>query len=263
MSYDKIKVTGMVISNMPVGEYDTRIVLLTKERGKISAFARGARRPKNHLMAGCRPFSFGKFELYAGRNAYTVTEIAIDNYFEEISSDIETTYYGFYFLEMADYYSRENIDCRQMLKLLYQSLRALINNKISNILVRIIYEFKMQVINGEYPQMFECVECGSVEKKYFFSATKCGVLCEECKNKYSDTFEINESTVYTLQYIISSTIEKLYTFTVTTFVLSELEMIRNRYFVLYIDKSFKSLEILKSLEYNTMDYSIELEENND
>ena len=100
-------------------------------------------------MAGSRPFSFGEFELDEGRSSYTVSSMCISNYFEDLSSDVMGALYGFYFLELAEYFTRENVDESKMLKLLYQSFRALLNQNIPNELVKVVYELKAMAINGE------------------------------------------------------------------------------------------------------------------
>ena len=240
-----VKVTGMILSAVPIGEYDKRIVILTKEKGKISAFAKGARRPNSALMGVTNPFSFGEFELYEGRTAYNLMQAHITNYFMEFGTDLEGAYYGFYFLEIADYYTREYGDETQMLKLLYQSMRALVSGRINRNLVRYIFELKTLVIQGEFPEVFRCANCGVDGRKMVFSSQNHGLICEECKALATDGISVSESTVYTMQYIVSSTIEKLYTFTVSDAILGELRAVMKQYMDTHVEKAFKSLEILE------------------
>ncbi len=210
------EITGMVLKAEPIGEYDRRVVILTKEKGKISAFAKGARKQTSRLLAATNPFSFGNFKLYVGRTSYNLLEANITNYFEGLREDFEGAYYGMYFLEVMDYYTRENNDDKEMLKLLYQSLRALMHEKLPNQLVRYIFEMKAMVLNGEFP--------GVPEKRKW-----------------------EESTVYAVQYIMVSSVEKLYTFSVTEEVMAELKEIADTYRKRYIDRTFKSLEIVDNL----------------
>ena len=213
-------VTGMIIGAVPIGEYDRRLVLLTKERGKITAFARGARKPNSRFVASTNLFCFGTFKLYAGRDSYTLSETEISNYFEELRMDFEGAYYGMYFLEIADYYTRENNDEREMLKLLYQSLRAISHPTLKNQLVRAVFEIKSVVINGEFPGVPDSVVG---ERKYL------------------------DSTYYAVEYIINSSIEKLYTFNVTEEVLNELRDIGTWTRKHCLMGRFKTLELLDTL----------------
>lgn len=213
---DFLQVTGIVIKSIPVGEYDRAVTLLTMEKGKISAFARNARRQNNRFMAAASPFCFGKFKLYAGRNSYTIAEAEIANYFEDLRTDLEGACYGMYFLEVADYYTRENNDEAEMLKLLYRTLRALLHKKLDNRLVRVVYECKAMAVNGEFP--------GAPGDR-----------------------ELSESAVYTLEFIASTPVEKLYTFTVAGSVLSELREVAALYREKIWGHHFKSLEMLESL----------------
>lgn len=210
---DLCSVTGLILKAEPFGEYDRRVVMLTRERGKIAAFAKGARRQGSRLLASTNPFCFGEFRLYEGRTSYSISEASIQNYFAPLREDFENACYGMYFLEVMDYYTRENSDEKEMLKLLYQSLRALCHKNLDNRLVRYIFEIKALALNGEYPGLPK-------DKSY------------------------EESTAYAAAFIVGTPVEKLYTFTVTEKVLEELQEITDEFQKRFIDRNFKSLEIL-------------------
>ncbi len=241
-----VVLTGMVLGSMPISDYDKRITILTKERGKITAFARGSRRPNSQLLAATNPFSFGEFELFEGKSSYNVVKANIHNYFRELTSDIEAAYLGFYFLEFAEYFCQENNDETEMLKLLYQSFRALESQKFSNELIRAIFELKTMTINGEAPNVFSCVQCKTKEDLQHFSVKRSGIFCSKC-GRQKDSMCINESTRYAMQYVISSPVSKLFTFQLSEPVLLEFQGIVRDYLHYHINHEFKSVKILETL----------------
>jgi len=213
---EKQLVTGIVLSATPIGEYDKRLVILTKEYGKISAFARGARKPTGSLVAAANAFACGKFEIYEGKSSYNVVSFVAKNYFRDLTTEPNTAYYGFYFLELSDYYGREFADDRLMLTLLYQSLKALTNKSIPNALVRRVFELRLMWINGELPTV--------------------------------DAMNITDKDLhFTVSFIINTPLEKLYTFVLTEELLFKLERLADYYRTKIIDKRVKSLEILETL----------------
>lgn len=212
---ETVDLTGMVLKAAPVGDSDRRLVILTRERGKITAFARGARRPGSQLMAAARPFVFGTFRLFEGRDAYNLHGAEITNYFTGLAADVEAACYGSYFLEFADYYGREGLDGTELLLLLYQSLRALLAPALPNRLVKTVFELKCMVIGGEYTEHPPRPVCDSAN--------------------------------YAWEFVLAASMKNLYTFVLTEEALRDLsacvELLKSR----FIDREFHSLKVLETM----------------
>jgi DNA repair protein RecO (recombination protein O) len=261
---DQIILTGMVLEATPSGDYDRRLVILSKERGKIVAFARGARRQGSTLLACTQPFTLARFRMVEGRSAYNVTGFEGVRFFPELTQDVELTCYGSYMLELAEYMTIEGNDESEVLKLLYQSLRALTNQSIGPKLAKVIYELKMLYLNGEGPQTEQCVRCRDKKGPFVFSVKSGGCVCKKCAGEDfdagvrrekelrlgiadNDFFNLNESTWYAIRYIGAASPEKLFSFTVSEEVLSELTAVTDAFVREYVKHTFKSLAFLESL----------------
>ena len=78
----------------------------------------------------------------------------------ELATQQPGIYYGYYFLELADYFGKEGTDEKEMMNLLYVTIKAILNPHIEDRLVRCIYELRTMVIQGVMPQLFQCAGCG-------------------------------------------------------------------------------------------------------
>ncbi len=239
----------MVLAASPVKEYDKRIELLTRERGRISAFVTGARRVNSKVSACAIPFTFGTYYLYEGRSSYNVQSAHIQKFFSEIADDFDILCYASYFAELARYFTRENVEAPQELLLLYVACSAMTRGQVSLPLVRIIYEMRMMQIQGEALELFHCLDCGKEEGELKVYFSRGGFLCRDCaarsvRPEREKGYSLSGDAVYALQFILTTSLSKLFSFRVSDTVEKELADFMKHYFEHYLHHTFQSLAFL-------------------
>lgn len=243
-----VTLTGMVLVSSPLREYDKRIEILTRERGRIPAFAQGARKQNSALSACTVPFTFGEFQVYEGRTSYSIKSGIIADYFGSLAGDYDMLCHASYFTEIARYLTRENVKADEELLLLYITFRALQAGKVPLKLIRRIFELRFMAIQGEAPGVFACVCCGNTDAYNVYMAEG-GLVCENCQKKDIKLKEhypvrLSADARYTLQYIISSPLKKLYSFNVSDSVMTEVDSFMVKYLTMYLPHHFKSAEFI-------------------
>ncbi len=214
---DVLELHGIVINSFDYSEYDRRLVVFTLERGKITIFARGVKRPGNSLMASTQGFCFGVFFVTEGKSAYNLRGIDVIEYFDGIRNDLSAYAYGSYFLEFVSYYSRENIEDKPLLSLIYVSLLTLLKDAFPNELVRSVFEIKIISLEGELPGI-------------------------------PKDMPLLPGTEHAYEHIVSTPPERLYTFNLREDVLKELKSLASYFMDRCIKKEFKTLKFLTSIE---------------
>lgn len=230
---ENLSFQGVVLSSSPIGENDKRVVILTVEKGKISAFAKGARKGKSAITLATNPLVFGTFNAFKGKNSYTITSADVIKYFDFLTKDYDKLCLASYFLEVSDFFSTENTDEKERLNLLYLSLSMLSREDCNRILIKRIYELRTFKINGEYPNVFSCLNCGKNENLGFYSEEKNGIICVDCEKKIKEGYEIDKDLIYVLKYVITSPLKKLFSFKLKENLLNKFDYFMDR----YIDKN--------------------------
>lgn len=244
---DDIVVRGIVLSASLYGEYDKRLVVLTDELGKITVFANGARREKSPLKAVAQSFTMARFRLRCGRNAYTLISAEIEESFRELALDMEKMCYAAYFCELMEYFAQTGVAAGPELNLLYISFLALIDDRYDNRQIKMAFCLKLLDIEGVGLHMGDCVFCSSKENIFYMDYSSGGAVCDKCLKRAPKAFKISDGALYTIRYILSSGISKVYNFKLDDRLLNEVDKISTDYLQKNVDRNFKSLDILKEI----------------
>ncbi|MBR4768129.1 MAG: DNA repair protein RecO [Lachnospiraceae bacterium] len=244
MQENLISTNGVILSAMPVGESDRRLLLLTKELGKVSCFAHGVRKPTSPMVGRTRPFSFGRFDLFPGRDAYTLRTAEITEYFEPIVLDPVKSAVGSCFLELASRVSVENTDGSALLQLVYAALSALTKDKMEPRLILLTFQAKVLAFEGVLPEFKTCVKCRKPLETAVFQPSYLNVLCPDCAPE-DQGYPLSRSALYALSFIRETPPGKLFSFAVTDSVYKELSAVVARLMAHMLEKPLSSMEMLK------------------
>ena len=93
---------GIVLRETETKETDKILTLLTAERGKISAIARGARRKNCKFAAGAQSLAYSEWTLCQRGQWYYVNEGSSVELFPGLRQDLDAMALGFYFAELTE-----------------------------------------------------------------------------------------------------------------------------------------------------------------
>jgi len=110
-----IKDFGVVLREYEAGENNKKLVVLTRGHGKMTVFARGARRTGSKLATGL--FSYNEFVIFEGTNFYSLNAVMPVHIFD-IADDYDKFCYGHSFLEMTDKMVLASMDTSEVLNIL-------------------------------------------------------------------------------------------------------------------------------------------------
>lgn len=240
-----VKVQGVVIRSRNINESDKIITLFSDKLGKIDIVANGCRKPKSRFMASSQMFCYGEYVISMGKNLHTLRECNIIESFQKIILNLDTLAYGSYFLELIDNLIERDMKNVHILALTLKTLYILLHGEVSLPLLRVIFDFKAISLAGYMPQVFRCVSCRDSSGPFVFSAPSGGILCSKCNNKQE--IPLNKKELKFLQEIKNIKLDELQKINVDIETLTSVQNIITFYIRNYIEREFKSLQLLKVL----------------
>jgi DNA repair protein RecO (recombination protein O) len=178
---------AVVLRTHKLGEADRIITLLSRQRGKIRAVAKGVRRTSSRFGARLEPFSHVDLQFATGRTLDVIVQVeSLDAFGEPLTEDYAAYVAGQVMLETADrLVVEENEPALQQFMLLLGALRVLQRGTADGprpaTLVLDSYLLRSLAVAGYAPSFTDCARCGVVGPHQAFSPAAGGVVCESCR----------------------------------------------------------------------------------
>ena len=203
------KSQAIVIRVIDFSESSCVITMMTRDFGKISALAKGARRPKGpfesaiDLLAICRVVFIHK----ASDALDLLTEAKLERRFRAATRSLSRLYAGYYVAELLNELTDEADPHPRLFDAAVSCLRALDGN--GDVGANVLW-FEMSALRllGHLPSWDDCASCGkpiSLSGRVPFGIHAGGVLCPRCRAGQRQVIGVQPQTLQLLRTFSSHT----------------------------------------------------------
>lgn len=163
-------------------EYDAAnrmVTLFSREYGKLSAIAYGARRPRSALAGSLQPFAHVELALVAGRSVDTVRQCEIIRSFRELRENLNAMAYASLLAELTAELWPEREAEPAVFELLLAAF-GLLGQRNPRI-TALAGALQLLSLAGFRPELANCVACGRpLDLPARFDAAAGGGICVDC-----------------------------------------------------------------------------------
>jgi DNA repair protein RecO (recombination protein O) len=172
---------GVVLRTYRLGEADRIVVVMSADRGKVRAVAKGVRKTGSRFGGRLEPGSHVHLMLYEGRELDIVSQAEAVEQFRGLRDDLTRMRDALALLEAVDQVAQEGEADRRLYAMLVGALRTLAEHPAP--LVVAGFYWKLMALDGSAPQLDACVRCGTGGDALDVVALdplEGGVVCRTC-----------------------------------------------------------------------------------
>src|SRR5574341_869324 len=152
------KIEGVVLRRRNLGEADRLVIVLSRDRGKLTVAARGSRRPRSRLGGRLEPATRFRALVAEGRTLDVISQVEVLDAYAALRDDLERLGAASVLLELVDRALAE----RQAQADIFQHLLAALDAVRAGVtdIARLWFMARLLVLTGHRPMVKRCPVCG-------------------------------------------------------------------------------------------------------
>jgi len=246
---------GIVLRRRDFDEADRLLVVLTRDRGKVTLLAKGARKIGSRKAPHVDLFRRVDLLVHQGRNFGIVSQAEAVETFAHLADDLQALAAAHYIAELVDTLVIEGDGEQDVFVLTADTLRWLDEGGDPRLCQR-YFELHLLDLAGYRPQLYRCLSCDHwlepVANRFDIAAG--GLVCPSCCEQGQRGRAVSVGAQKVMRFLQRSVIGQCRRLVLSPALQDELEALQGAYVRQVLDRAPKSIRFIQAVRSLPPDY---------